>query len=243
MAGLVFNSLLRAMAGPVMALMTALLLNGVQGEQLRSAVSALHYNVTLLPVLENPRLCGHVSMDFKSLDELYSMAMHVANMTIVDVSIASVDSPAEDPRARTEEVCFEALLQPFADRHSTHSIRVQWYTVDRQREIVSLHFSEPLSRGGLYRISMYYLAQMSDDHRGFFRLSYVPDGQCAKRYGHHLSLYTCTPLGMLNNLIYPFQCLSVCLFVYDHGSFYKNSYKYWNIYFFLFWLKLNYVGN
>ena len=149
----------------------------VSSQRLPSKILPIHYNITLLPVLDNPRLCGHVSIDFKATESVNVIEMHASDIQILDASAESL--PAEvgaDPLIRTEESCFGGV-SPIFTGHSG----VIHFTVSEERQMVALVFSQPLAKDRIYRITIDYLAQVSDDIRGFFRQSYVPEGQCDQR--------------------------------------------------------------
>ena len=159
-------------------MMISMLVFGLtSGQDLRSMILPIHYNVTLLPVLDDQRLCGHVSIDVKTTESTNVIEMHAANMQILNASIESVaDAEAADPLIRTEESCFGGSVPSF-----TGGSGVIRFTVIEQRQMVFLIFKQPLHKDQLYRITIEYSAQISDDKRGFFRQSYAPPGQIDRR--------------------------------------------------------------
>ena len=158
-------------------IVATLVLGSTWGQHLRPMISPIHYNVTLLPILEHPRLCGHVSIDVITVESINVIEMHAANMQILDASIESIPAAAgTDPLIQMEGSCFDGVAPSLSGRDG-----VVHFVASEERQMVFLISSQPLLKDRLYRITISYLAQVSDDNRGFFRQSYTPQDQGDQR--------------------------------------------------------------
>lgn len=155
--------------------------------QMAASIQPFHYDVVLLPILErHPRLCGHVFIDAVALQSINIINIHAAGMNVLDASLRPLDADTDADagelmsraaRHQVQEACFSGLEPKFV----INSTGVQLFSVDEKTHRLWLIFDEPLRKGRRYRIGVSYSASVGDDIRGFFRKSYVPDGECCPR--------------------------------------------------------------
>lgn len=125
--------------------------------RLPASVTPLHYDVTLLPVLETrPRLCGNVWIDVVAHSDhrmvvLNAADIDVANVVMVPLNQANETQPLERTR-QVEQLCFDALAEE-AEEHLDGDI-VSQFRLNRDVEWLSIELNEALVVGQHYRIGI-----------------------------------------------------------------------------------------
>lgn len=151
-----------------------LTLDLIHCQRLAQSVKPVHYDVVLLPVIasDDPRLCGHVFIDFVSSSRTNIVTLNGLNLEIVE---SSINSNETGRLTRVEELCFLGNREK-----STRDSVMHHY--DEKRQQISFIFKEPFESGKKYRLSVLYKAKIYDEPKGFFRASYKQPGTCCQRY-------------------------------------------------------------
>jgi len=127
--------------------------------RLPTLMTPLHYDVTLLPVLETrPRLCGHVWIDVVAHTDLRMVILNAADMDVVNVVMAPLDYANDtrqlDRTQRVEQLCFDAFQEESDVTETGHldgDIVTQFW-LNKDVEWLSFETNRNLIVGQRYRI-------------------------------------------------------------------------------------------
>ena len=171
--------------------------------QLAEIISPIHYRVTLLPILErDPRLCGHVWVDFVAQMSTTMMVLHASDLSVMRVVtfplVTNQSIYQEDDQQMVEDLCFAAQAassrdsNEVEDGHRKNGDLTDVFFQDNQQELMTVLLKEPMERGTKYRIGILYTGQVQESTVGLFRTQYSSDaidGNCCKRHVFSLTLY------------------------------------------------------
>lgn len=154
-----------------------------------SALSAHHYDVTLLPILKaNPRLCGHVWITMTTTLPTSLVVAHVSNLDLFEVNVfAGHDSDYNrDQKHVVEQHCFvgNASVRHAGGNKRTdpNDLAIGAETNDAS-EVLTIALREPMMPGKIYRVGISYVAPVyQGENKGFFRLKYTRnEDDCCER--------------------------------------------------------------
>ena len=164
------------------------------GERIAAIIQPQHYDLVLLPILgKNPRLCGHIFIDFEAKKTTNLFALHGIDFNVLEASVKPekiISLTGSNGKRNTsrydkvEDACFSGLTRNFTGSESVILIH------DQQTTRQELHFvlKESLVHGRRYRLSLLYTATVYDTSQGFFMSSYTKQDTCCQRYvGNHLT--------------------------------------------------------
>lgn len=173
------------------SLLLLLLLNSaeVSGERIAATIQPIHYDLVLLPILgKNPRLCGHIFIDFEAKITTNLIQIHGLDLKIIDASVrpeevirgtAGNNGKRNNSRyQKVEDVCFSSLTKEFTSSESVVLMH------DEQATRQELHFvlKESVIRGRRYRFSLLYTAKVQETSQGFFISVYTKQDTCCQRF-------------------------------------------------------------
>lgn len=153
-------------------------------------VTPNHYQLTLLPILEDsPRLCGHVWIDVTARMETNMIILHATDLAIVKAVVLALPADNEsstlgydDERQTVEDLCFTSSVF-YGDTSNERNIADNFFQ-DGAKELMTITLTEGLKSGGHYRIGILYNGVVFDTgNKGFFRSKYEAGNRidCCKR--------------------------------------------------------------
>ena len=127
--------------------------------RLPTSVTPLHYDVTLLPVLETrPRLCGYVWIDVVARTDLRMVILNAADIDIKDVVMVPLNYANETQRPdrtqRVEQLCFDAYPEEPVDGGRLDDDMVSRFRLNKDVEWLSIETDRALITGQHYRIGI-----------------------------------------------------------------------------------------
>ena len=155
--------------------------------RLPSFVTPIHYDLTLLPVLENnPKLCGHVWINVKAQETSQFIVLNAASIVPIDVSVYISENQtvnSRKPFERVEEVCFSYNVDEDEPEKRDDDDLVHGLQLDVENDHLIIILKEELIIGASYRVGVLYKAEIYDsDNIGFFRIEHKVNGsECCKR--------------------------------------------------------------
>lgn len=155
----------------------------IESERLPKTIVPVHYDLAILPILiNNPRLCGHLLLDFEVSSSILSptntITLHGVELDLIEVKLVK-DITVENRFEKLEDICFSGLSQsPREDNNPVDEIGL---SQDEENQKWNVTFSQALIPDRRYRLAVYYIGKINDDIQGFFRGSYVREETCCQR--------------------------------------------------------------
>lgn len=144
-------------------------------QRLSQSVKPVHYDLVILPVItgDEPRLCGHVYIDFVSDAQTNVITLNALNLEIVAISLDGDFNETLDSRLdRVELLCFFGFHEEEASyRHHE----------DKERQQLDIIFKKPFKPATKHRLGILYKGRVNDEPKGFFRASYKHGNACCQR--------------------------------------------------------------
>ena len=172
-----------------LAILGLAVLVGVNGQRLTMTVTPLSYDLVLLPILtgQNPRLCGHVSIDVEARNATNVIHFHGDNLEILDISFESLPASStttEDGRIRSgtylqrlervEELCFAQTQMPPPLSAPSRDGTVRMLSQKAERTEWTAVLARTMVPGARYRLGVQYIGQVYNVSKGFFRTKHEP---------------------------------------------------------------------
>lgn len=158
-------------------LLLLLLPHFIDCQRIGSLAKPLHYDLVILPVIqeENPRLCGHVIIDFELNTTTNLVTLNGYELNVLDVRLLSSNTTRGGTRRsqqrleRVKDMCFSGLFE----------VSDQWVDLiqhDNDQQHIKIVFKKPLLKNTRHRIGIAYQGKIyNGEPKGFFRASYKND--------------------------------------------------------------------
>lgn len=146
-------------------------------QRIGSTVKPIHYDLVILPMIqeENPRLCGHVIIDFEMRTTTNLVTLHSYQLDVLDVKLfpsnatRSTTRKSQQRLEKVKDMCFSGLLDV-----SSEWVDVIQEELDKQQ--INIIFKRPLFKNTRYRIAIIYRGKINNEEaKGFFKVSYKND--------------------------------------------------------------------
>ncbi len=152
----------------------------IEGQRLPQTIIPLHYDLALIPILaNNPRLCGHLYLDFEALTWTNFITIHSAiELDILDVTLDDKLLNNNNRFDQLEDFCFSGL-EP--DVNETLVSDIQFVVHEPDKNQLNIGFNRTIVPGQKYRLGILYRGKINDTSHGFFSGSYKEENTCCVR--------------------------------------------------------------
>jgi hypothetical protein len=149
--------------------------------RLPQMATPLHYQVTLLPLLEDGgQLCGHVWIDVRIERDSNFVIVNAAEMEVLEATLEPHANEVMEQRVdRVEDLCFSGVTgrDPGANRTV-----LEYFSLSDQLELLTLFSPFGLAAGQRFRIGLLFRAKIYEGSaQAFHRMSYTDDKDCCKK--------------------------------------------------------------